>query len=39
MYGFSKIRHDEGENVYMNPNFKCGEKELLLNIKRKINQV
>lgn len=38
MYGFSKIRHDEGDNVYMNENFKKAQKHLLPNIKRKINQ-
>lgn len=39
MYGFNKIRHEEGDNVYTNENFKRDEKELLFNIKRKINQV
>ena len=36
MYGFKKIRHNEGENVYMNENFKSGSKHLLKNINRKI---
>lgn len=39
MYGFNKIRHEEGDNVYTNENFKRDEKDLLFNIKRKINQV
>jgi hypothetical protein len=38
MYGFSKIRHNEGDNVYTNENFKRDEKEELSKIKRKINQ-
>ena len=37
MYGFSKVRHDEGENVYKNDNFRRYNKSLLRNIKRKIN--
>lgn len=37
MYGFRKIRHEDGDNVYLNENFKKGNRVLLKNIKRKIN--
>ena len=37
MYGFNKIRHEEGENVYKNENFVRNQEEQLKNIKRKIN--
>jgi hypothetical protein len=38
MYAFNKIRHNEGDNVYTNENFKRNEKERLPFIKRKVNQ-
>jgi hypothetical protein len=38
MYGFRKIRHADGENVYMNEYFKIGGKQLLKNINRKIRE-
>lgn len=37
MYGFRKIRHEDGDNVYENENFKRGNRALLKNIKRKVN--
>lgn len=38
MYGFRKIRHSDGDNVYMNDHFKQGAKHLLKNITRKIKE-
>lgn len=38
MYGFRKIRHADGDNVYTNENFKKGAKNLLKNITRKIRE-
>ena len=38
MYGFKKIRHNEGENVYMNEHFKTGSRHLLKSIARKIKE-
>lgn len=37
IYSFKKIRHLEGENVYMNVNFKAGCPYLLKRFKRKNN--
>lgn len=36
MYGFKKIRHPDGDNVYLNENFRQGSKHLLQNIVRKM---
>lgn len=36
MYGFKKIRHPEGDNVYMNEHFQEGNPPLLANIHRKM---
>jgi hypothetical protein len=36
MYGFKKVRHPDGDNVYMNENFKEANRHLLSNINRKI---
>ena len=38
MYGFRKIRHTEGDNVYLNDHFKKGVRHLLKNITRKIRE-
>jgi len=38
MYAFRKIRHHEGDNVYMNDNFKQGNRQLLKNIVRKVKE-
>lgn len=38
MYGFKKVRHAEGENVYMNPLFQAGRPHQLKNISRKIRE-
>jgi len=39
MYGFHKIRHEDGENVYMNEHFKMGGKHQLRNISRRIKDI
>ena len=38
MYGFRKIRHQEGDNVYMNEYFKLNSRHLLKNITRKVKE-
>jgi hypothetical protein len=38
MYGFRKIRHPDGENVYLHEYFKQGAKQLHRNITRKIRE-
>lgn len=38
MYGFKKIRHPDGDNIYMNEHFKEGARHLLSNINRKIRE-
>ena len=36
MYGFRKVRHSDGDNVYLNEHFKRGCPHLLNNITRKL---
>jgi hypothetical protein len=38
MYGFKKIRHPDGDNVYMNEHFKDSSRHLLPNIVRKLRE-
>lgn len=38
MYGFKKVRHADGDNIYMNDYFKEGSRHLLSNISRKIKE-
>jgi UDP-glucose 4-epimerase len=38
MYGFKKIRHPDGDNVYMNEHFQKGNPPQLANIVRKMRE-
>jgi hypothetical protein len=38
MYGFKKTRHPDGENVYINQDFRAGARQLLKNIERKTSE-
>jgi hypothetical protein len=38
MYGFRKIRHSDGENVYQHEHFRSGSRAQLKHINRKMRE-